>query len=83
MNGHRSQTRARRCPRRWLAALIAPLLLGAGSSAWAANPFTATYAHDREEIFWIVHLSDSHIGASAKDRNGSTEASSLCGALVR
>jgi len=43
---------------------MAVLLLGAGT-ARAADPFAARYSHDASAIFWIMHLSDTHIGASA------------------
>ncbi len=40
------------------------LLLLSATTARAADPFAARYSHDSEPIFWIMHISDTHIGAS-------------------
>ncbi len=50
-----------------LCRLIAGMtILGMGAtSAHAADPFAARYSHDASAIFWLMHLSDTHIGASA------------------
>ncbi len=63
-------TRSSRAPRRrgllrWLVAAFALVITASGAAVWAANPFTATYSHDRQAIFWILHISDPHVGASA------------------
>ena len=36
----------------------------AGSRAWASDPTQATYSWDDSKIFWIMHISDSHLGAT-------------------
>jgi len=35
--------------------------------AWGADPYSATYSHDSSKVFWIIHVSDSHIGTSYYD----------------
>jgi MYXO-CTERM domain-containing protein len=45
--------------------LAAGLVLTLGATAArAADPFAARYSHDASAIFWLMHLSDTHIGAS-------------------
>ena len=40
------------------------LMLGS-ATARAADPYAARYSHDATAIFWIMHISDTHIGASS------------------
>lgn len=47
-----------------LAGTLAVLVLFA-PRAWAANPESAAYSHDSSRLFWIAHISDSHIGTAA------------------
>lgn len=52
--------------RRGGSALAGLLLLTLGpAGVRAADPFAARYSHDATAIFWIMHISDTHIGASA------------------
>jgi LPXTG-motif cell wall-anchored protein len=42
------------------------LLLGVGSAPpAAAGPHLATYSNDPTRLFWLVHVSDAHIGATS------------------
>jgi len=61
--------------RGWGAALLSvAFVVGVGGgTARAANPFTATYSQERESIFWILHISDPHIGASAIEGPNASE----------
>ncbi len=43
---------------------LAAATLAGGGNARAADPFAARYSHDSEPIFWIMHISDTHIGAT-------------------
>jgi len=47
------------------------LLLG-GTNARAADPLAARYSHDASAIFWLMHISDTHIGASAAEGPNAT-----------
>ncbi|MFH2010911.1 MAG: metallophosphoesterase [bacterium] len=55
----------------WKKSLPLLALLGVTPLLWpepaarAANPFAARYSHDGSAIFWILHISDTHIGASS------------------
>ena len=37
--------------------------------ARAADPNSAAYSHDETKIFWIIHISDSHIGTNYYDED--------------
>ncbi len=53
-------------PRRFLTTLAAAAALTAlDSPQTRAAPGDATYSRDSSRLFWLLHLSDSHIGASA------------------
>jgi len=50
--------------------MTAAIILAAGMSlrsARAADPSDATYAWDTDQIFWIMHISDMHIGTEMFD----------------
>jgi len=58
--------RTRSNPKRWAAVLTLTLAaVWTLDGARGANPSSAEYSKDSEPIFWILHISDSHIGASA------------------
>ncbi len=42
---------------------MAFILMQMPSAAWSADPSSARYSNDSSQIFWIVHISDSHIGS--------------------
>lgn len=44
--------------------LFAAIFTGFNSSALAGNPHSARYSSDNDRIFWFIHISDIHIGAS-------------------
>lgn len=60
-------------PSRRLHFLVALALLATAAAprARGANPSRATYSRDGHRLFWLMHISDSHIGASAmEDHDG-------------
>jgi hypothetical protein len=46
------------------AALLALLLTGTFSPSVAGNPHSAFYSSSNDRIFWFIHASDIHVGAS-------------------
>jgi hypothetical protein len=37
--------------------------------AYSADPYSAAYSNDSSRLFWILHISDSHIGAEFYDED--------------
>lgn len=51
-----------------IAALAAAVLFTSGIvEAMAADPASAVYSHDDSKVLWLVHISDTHIGAEVYD----------------
>jgi hypothetical protein len=70
----RRGTPGRPSPRRWpLAAVLAALMLAvAFSPSVAGTPHSAVYSSSNDQIFWFIHASDLHVGAS-----GTTDSNNL------